>query len=266
MSGAATRYPMTSLPMRIVDDLQRPGSHAARADGGGGVRRGRGRRDRGVPRAARDGRGRRRRRAARRRQPAAPAASAAQTQQLEQYLAQQPRVPVMAPSDGAAVVIVKFNDYQCPPAADLPRLQAGPREVGQAGAGQGQVHHQGLSARARVQPVRRAGPAPGRVRSRGGGAAGARKGQGRGDGGLAVRQPAGDDSRHRQEGRGHGRRRHRLRRALSRHARAREGRHRAGRAAEGRRHADVLHERHAAARPARRVLRRGHRLGAAERL
>jgi protein-disulfide isomerase len=45
---------------------------------------------------------------------AAPAASAAQIQQLEIWLAQQPRVTVMAPSDGAAVVIVKFNDYQCP--------------------------------------------------------------------------------------------------------------------------------------------------------
>ena len=40
--------------------------------------------------------------------------SAAQLQQFEQYLAQQPRVTVMAPSDGAAVVILKFNDYQCP--------------------------------------------------------------------------------------------------------------------------------------------------------
>jgi len=40
--------------------------------------------------------------------------SAAQLKQLEEYLAAQPRVPVMVPSDGAAVVIVKFNDYQCP--------------------------------------------------------------------------------------------------------------------------------------------------------
>ena len=40
--------------------------------------------------------------------------SAAQQTQLEQYLLAQPRKVVMAPSDGAAVVIVKFNDYQCP--------------------------------------------------------------------------------------------------------------------------------------------------------
>jgi protein-disulfide isomerase len=40
--------------------------------------------------------------------------SPAQQQQIEQYLAAQPRKVVMAPSDGAAVVIIKFNDYQCP--------------------------------------------------------------------------------------------------------------------------------------------------------
>jgi uncharacterized membrane protein/protein-disulfide isomerase len=36
-------------------------------------------------------------------------------QQLEQYLATQPRVPLLVPGTGASVVIVKFNDYQCPP-------------------------------------------------------------------------------------------------------------------------------------------------------
>jgi len=43
-----------------------------------------------------------------------PAVTPAQIQQLEQYLAQQPRVPVADAADGAAVVILKFNDYQCP--------------------------------------------------------------------------------------------------------------------------------------------------------
>jgi protein-disulfide isomerase len=47
-------------------------------------------------------------------QPVAPGASAAQLAQLETYLAAQPRRTVIAPSDGAAVVILKFNDYQCP--------------------------------------------------------------------------------------------------------------------------------------------------------
>ena len=49
---------------------------------------------------------------------AAPSASqlpAAALQQLEEYLNKQPRVPLLVPSEGAAVVIVKFNDYQCPP-------------------------------------------------------------------------------------------------------------------------------------------------------
>jgi uncharacterized membrane protein/protein-disulfide isomerase len=35
--------------------------------------------------------------------------------QLEDYLATQPRVPLLVPGTGASVVIVKFNDYQCPP-------------------------------------------------------------------------------------------------------------------------------------------------------
>lgn len=51
-------------------------------------------------------------------QPAAPgqipAADPGQVQKLEQYLSAQPRIPVMVPSDGAAVVVLKFNDYQCP--------------------------------------------------------------------------------------------------------------------------------------------------------
>lgn len=44
-----------------------------------------------------------------------PAPASAQLQQFEQWLASQPRESVMVPTDGAAVVIVKFNDYQCPP-------------------------------------------------------------------------------------------------------------------------------------------------------
>jgi len=113
ISGAATRYPMTSLPRRAVADLGTlmrspkalsaavaflaasvaliaffpvPSASAAASSNG-------------EPQLSSP----------------APAVSAAQVQQLEAYLAQQPRVPIMVPSDGAAVVIVKFNDYQCPP-------------------------------------------------------------------------------------------------------------------------------------------------------
>jgi uncharacterized membrane protein/protein-disulfide isomerase len=46
--------------------------------------------------------------------PAAPPPQSA-IQQLEQYLSTQPRVPIVVGGAGAAVVIVKFNDYQCPP-------------------------------------------------------------------------------------------------------------------------------------------------------
>jgi uncharacterized membrane protein/protein-disulfide isomerase len=45
----------------------------------------------------------------------APPAGQTPIQQLETYLSQQPRVPILAPSNGASVVIIKFNDYQCPP-------------------------------------------------------------------------------------------------------------------------------------------------------
>lgn len=38
-----------------------------------------------------------------------------QQQELEKFMAAQQRVPVMVASDGAAVVLVKFNDYMCPP-------------------------------------------------------------------------------------------------------------------------------------------------------
>ena len=38
-----------------------------------------------------------------------------QLQELEKFMAAQQRVPVMVATEGAAVVLVKFNDYMCPP-------------------------------------------------------------------------------------------------------------------------------------------------------
>jgi uncharacterized membrane protein/protein-disulfide isomerase len=114
LSGAAARYPMSSLPGRASRDLQRlvrtpaalagtlafavaaaaaivmfPGGEvAASADAA----------------TADDAQA----------QTAPPPAEA--IRQLEGFLSQQPRVPVVAGGgSGAAVVIVKFNDYQCPP-------------------------------------------------------------------------------------------------------------------------------------------------------
>ena len=109
VSGASTRYPMTKLPSRAVKDpgvvtagalfvvaalaafVLLPEQRVTAAAGEASTA------------------------AATEQEPAAiPAVNAGQVQKLEEYLAAQPRVPVMVPSDGAAVVIVKFNDYQCP--------------------------------------------------------------------------------------------------------------------------------------------------------
>jgi uncharacterized membrane protein/thiol-disulfide isomerase/thioredoxin len=46
---------------------------------------------------------------------AASTPAANQLAEFEKWLAAQPREPVVVPTDGAAVVVVKFNDYQCPP-------------------------------------------------------------------------------------------------------------------------------------------------------
>jgi protein-disulfide isomerase len=35
--------------------------------------------------------------------------------QFHQWMDAQPRVPISEPNDGAKVLILKFNDYQCPP-------------------------------------------------------------------------------------------------------------------------------------------------------
>jgi uncharacterized membrane protein len=47
-------------------------------------------------------------------QTAAPAPTKDQTSEFERWYASQPRVPLVVPSDGAKVLIVKFNDFQCP--------------------------------------------------------------------------------------------------------------------------------------------------------
>ncbi len=114
LSGSATRYPMTSLPIRALGDLRllfrTPSALAAAVAfvmaAGAAVAWFPGQSVATVSaEAAAEG------------QPAPPAAAltADQITQFEAYLAQQPRVPLIVPSEGAAVVVVKFNDYQCPP-------------------------------------------------------------------------------------------------------------------------------------------------------
>ena len=114
LSGSATRYPMTSLPVRALGDLRllfrTPSALAAAVAfviaAGASVAWFTGQSVASVSAEA-----------AAEAQPAPPAAAltAEQITQFEHYLAQQPRVPLLVPSEGAAVVIVKFNDYQCPP-------------------------------------------------------------------------------------------------------------------------------------------------------
>lgn len=112
ISGSATRYPMTTLPGRLSRDLgalvRTPAAlSAALVFVAGAVAAIVMFPNQPLSAAPADQAGQ----AA----PAPPAASAEQIQQFEQYLAAQPRVAVMVPNDGAAVVLVKFNDYQCPP-------------------------------------------------------------------------------------------------------------------------------------------------------
>jgi len=114
LSGSATRYPMTSLPTRALGDLRllfrTPSALAAAVAfvmaAGAAVAWFPSQSVAAVSaEAGSEGE----------QVPAAPALTADQIAQFEAYLAQQPRVPLLVPNEGAAVVVVKFNDYQCPP-------------------------------------------------------------------------------------------------------------------------------------------------------
>jgi uncharacterized membrane protein/protein-disulfide isomerase len=112
-SGAAAKDPMTSLPGRAVRDLRTllstPSALSAAlaflaAAGAAVVLFPEQRASAASSRSA----------SGAEQAPAVPEASRSQVAELEAYLAGRPRIPVMVPTDGAAVVIVKFNDYQCP--------------------------------------------------------------------------------------------------------------------------------------------------------
>jgi uncharacterized membrane protein/protein-disulfide isomerase len=102
ISGAAVKFPMTTLPRRAASDMRAwiaspvaialtvlffAGAGSAIAffprEGGGTAE-------------------------------AAPAPSQEQRSELERFLASAPRVPLVIPAEGAKVLIVKFNDFQCP--------------------------------------------------------------------------------------------------------------------------------------------------------
>jgi protein-disulfide isomerase len=103
VSGAATSVPMTTLPGRLTRDLRvlvaNPLAIAVTVlfvAGAATTLAFFPREGSGEPGAA------------------AAAATADQRNELEQFMAQAPRIPLVIPREGAKVLIVKFNDFQCP--------------------------------------------------------------------------------------------------------------------------------------------------------
>ncbi len=114
-----------------------------------------------------------------------------QSSQIDAYMDTATRRMIPVDAAGAVVVVVKFNDYQCPPCGNtFQAFKPLKAEVGQGGAGQGQVRDQGFPARRGVQRLDPAGAPPDRLRGGRGRPHGPQAGQGRGARGLAVRQPA----------------------------------------------------------------------------
>ena len=109
-------------------------------------------------------------------QAAAPAGTAdgySRSRSSNGVMASQPRVPLIVPTEGAKVLVVKFNDYQCPACGQsyTPTSRSSQKyEAAQPGAVQ--AGHQGLSAQPRLQRHHRPDDSPGSVRRRGGRAPG----------------------------------------------------------------------------------------------
>ena len=99
ISGAATIFPMTTLPTRAARDLRllvaSPIAIAVLLLAGAGTTFAF------FPRATPQG------------AVAAPPVQGQQTE-LERFMAAAPRVPLLIPAEGAKVLIVEFHDYQCP--------------------------------------------------------------------------------------------------------------------------------------------------------
>ena len=110
VSGAATTYPMTTLPRRLANDLRVfAGSPLAIAiavvfAAGAGTTLA------SFPREAVAGSTASSGVAVAAQQP-----TGDQRSEFERWFASLPRVPLIVPAEGAKVLIVKFNDFQCPP-------------------------------------------------------------------------------------------------------------------------------------------------------
>ena len=121
-------------------------------------------------------------------------------------MSSQPRVPLVIPADGAKVLIVKFNDFQCP-ACGQTYLQYKPMLAkyrrSDPGAVKMVLKDYPLNRDCNDEPA--ADAPPGRVRRGGGGAPRARAQQGRGDGGVALHAPEEHDAAGRPPGGARGR-------------------------------------------------------------
>ena len=188
VSGAATSFPMTTLPRRAAAGCPRPRHQPAR--------------DRSLavlffagaastlaffPREAATG-GRPRRRAA-------AAADAGPASELERFMASAPRVPLVVPADGAKVLIVKFNDFQCPPAASRTcSTSRSSRSTRRRIPAPVKLVMKDYPLNPTATPTVAHDDSPGGVRCGRGRAAGAAAQARRGDGGVALHAPAGDDA------------------------------------------------------------------------
>ena len=105
VSGMATSFPMTTLPRRAAGDFRRLRSSPLALALTLLVLAGAGSAIAFFPREGAAGAG----------AAEIPRLAGNQQSEFERQWAAMPRVPLVIPSDGAKVLVVKFNDYQCPP-------------------------------------------------------------------------------------------------------------------------------------------------------
>ena len=119
-----------------------------------------------------------------------------QRSELERFMATAPRVPLIVPTDGAKVLIVKFADFQCPACGQaFLRLQADPGEIRRRRIPGRAVVHEGFSAEPGLQRDDANDAAHVGVRCGRRGAAGPCAQQGRGAGGVFLQQSDRHDAR-----------------------------------------------------------------------
>jgi protein-disulfide isomerase/uncharacterized membrane protein len=106
VSGAATTFPMTTLPRRALNDLRVFARSPLAITIALLFFAGAGTTLAFFPRAGASPAGA---------SAAAPQATPDQRSEFERFYVAQPRVPIVVPTEGAKVLIVKFNDFQCPP-------------------------------------------------------------------------------------------------------------------------------------------------------